>query len=178
MRRATNKGFTLIELIVVTTILGCLAAIAIPQYNSYREKSERVVIVSDCQALFRGFIVYFIENNEFPWKDTVGPQQFNLTTFAPLTNAGLMGMDVGLEGNIDSLKKHLHQNKAEAFDSPDAPLGVNQTFYLVLPWIADPSVKYVIAQSEHVTQADGTEIDGGNWLDGVYITKGGAILFQ
>lgn len=178
MRRNQQRGFTLIELIVTVAIIGIIAAIALPQYFTYREKSERAVIVSDCNALFRGFIVYYVENSEYPWASDEDPRKFRLDTFAPLTNTSLMGMDIGLEVNIASLKRNLHLGKAEAYDSPDIPLGTNQTFYLVLPWVKDPDTKFVVAQSEHVEQADGTEIDGGNWLDGVFVAKNGEILFK
>ena len=36
----TNKGFTLIELIMTTIILGILAAVAIPRYQQTLENAE------------------------------------------------------------------------------------------------------------------------------------------
>ena len=50
-RRAAQKGFTLIELMIVVAIIGILAAIAIPQYQTYVAKSQEARAVGESGAL-------------------------------------------------------------------------------------------------------------------------------
>jgi type IV pilus assembly protein PilA len=54
-----EKGFTLIEIMIVIAIIGILAAIAIPNYISYRDKTFCTAAESDAHSLVNGLYAYF-----------------------------------------------------------------------------------------------------------------------
>lgn len=62
----TQKGFTLIELMIVIAIIGILAAIAIPQYQNYVGRSNIAAAVQTVSANKTGLEEYVMEYGEFP----------------------------------------------------------------------------------------------------------------
>ena len=51
MKHSMQKGFTLIELMIVVAIIGILAAIALPQYQTYVTKSQVSRVMEETASL-------------------------------------------------------------------------------------------------------------------------------
>jgi prepilin-type N-terminal cleavage/methylation domain-containing protein len=65
MRRCDRQGFTLIEVLIVTAIIGVLAAIAIPQYAGYRVKTMDAAAKSALHQLAKAQEAYYLSANRY-----------------------------------------------------------------------------------------------------------------
>lgn len=59
----SNRGFTLLEIVIVVALIGLIAAIAIPNMLNAREKSHRAVCLSNREALERAEQWFYAQNN-------------------------------------------------------------------------------------------------------------------
>ena len=61
-----QKGFTLVELMIVVAIIGILAAIAIPQFSSYRMKAFNSAAQSDLRNFKTAMEAAFADDQQYP----------------------------------------------------------------------------------------------------------------
>jgi type IV pilus assembly protein PilA len=89
LRSSTQKGFTLIELMIVVAIIGILAAVAIPAFMKYIRRSKTVEATMNLRKIFDSSVSYYEAEHASP-AGAILPRQFPLTqTWSPATNCGL-----------------------------------------------------------------------------------------
>ena len=87
-KRASQAGFTLLELMIVMIIIGILAAVAVPAYLQSVKKAKEAVLREDLQVLRKAIDSYTVDKQKAPQALTDLVESGYLKSMAkdPLTN--------------------------------------------------------------------------------------------
>ena len=101
--KSLQKGFTLIELMIVVAIIGILAAIAIPAYQDYTIRAQVTEGLNLADALKVSVADYYTQNGSFP--------AANVMTLTTASGLGYTAPVTGKYSTVDLLANGVIQAK-------------------------------------------------------------------
>lgn len=116
-----ESGFTMIELLIIIAIIGILASIAIPQYNSYRTKAMDASAISHLKFILTAEEAYYVQARTYlavPPGEGPGPVGDLPDTTAPAGVGYVVGtFPAGSLGNYVAFTGHRAGERVYGGDS-------------------------------------------------------------
>lgn len=99
MRRTVQRGFTLIEIMVVVVILGVLAALVVPKLMGRTDEARIVAAKQDIATVMQALKLYKLDNQRYPTTEQGLQSLIVRPTAGPVANGWKTG------GYLDKLPK-------------------------------------------------------------------------
>jgi type IV pilus assembly protein PilA len=159
-----QKGFTLIELMIVVAIIGILAAIAIPNFLSYQARSRQAEARTNLGAVFVSEVAFFGENNLYSSFGQIGYTLAGITNRYTYRSPAIAGnaASTGAQGQ-DLYHTGAGSNAAGGTPEADGP----QLSAAALP---------VLGAAAGFTATASGNVDGDNTVDHWFVNDVKAIV--
>ena len=89
LKKVTQKGFTIVELLIVIVVIGILAALVITTYSGIQQKGRNADRENDIKALQTQLELYYQDKNYYPSTTDLGTNSANNVTFVQANMKGL-----------------------------------------------------------------------------------------
>ena len=89
LKKNFQKGFTIVELLIVIVVIGILAALVITTYNGIQQKGRNTERTTDLKALQGQLEAYYVQNTRYPTSTDLGSTSANNVTFITASMKGL-----------------------------------------------------------------------------------------
>ena len=94
--RLKHRGFTLIELMIIITIIGILAAIVIPTFSNANETAKAGAVSSQLNTIKKSLVMYSTDHNgAFPTDAQLITNQWQVLTKTTDIDGDVSGEDYG-----------------------------------------------------------------------------------